>query len=59
MIRLRCLPPLPRDLKVTLSSPISPGAISSELRSDPVHPHEVPTLFIFIVSDETFLNVYI
>jgi hypothetical protein len=59
VIRLFCLPCLPLDLKETLISPASPGAIASELRSVPVQPHEVPTLFILMVSGETFSNWYI
>lgn len=59
MIRLFCLPCPPLALNETLISPASPGAITSELRSVPVQPHEVPTLFILIVSNDTFLKEYI
>lgn len=44
-------------LKVTFNSPFSPGAMTSELRSEAVQPHVPRTLDILSVSAPVFLKL--
>lgn len=44
-------------LKETLNSPVSPGAMTSELRSEAVQPHELCTRDILSVSSPIFLKL--